>query len=166
MKKKLLEKTQNPVELFHQLVQKKFMVNKRVGRAGFKLTNSTFSGVSGDKSPSRSMGSPRSPRRRSPRKMLRISNPLLKLETDTTENTKEYNEVSLVIEQIEPSEEKLKIGAFKDVEFWFNKAYEASNLDQIEAAIDFYKHGLKVDSINLTLCYNMGVLFSHKNECK
>ena len=75
-----------------------------------------------------------------------------------------YDKVSLVIDEIAPLQERLKFDAFNDVEFWMNKAYECSLLNQLNAAVDFYKHGLKVDNLNPVVYYNIGAVFSQRNE--
>ena len=75
-----------------------------------------------------------------------------------------YDKVSLIIDEIAPLQERLKFDAFNDVEFWMNKAYECSILNQLNAAVDFYKHGLKVDNLNPVVYYNIGAVFSQRNE--
>lgn len=72
----------------------------------------------------------------------------------------------MVIDEIPPKESRVGVGAFKNVDFWMNKAYESSQLNQIDAAIDFYKHGLDVDGNNPLIYYNVGALFALKSYCK
>lgn len=102
--------------------------------------------------------------RKSPRKIVKpVVVPLI-IDNDSEEDHKDYEKVSMVIEEIPPFQRKIRIGAFKDVEFWINKAYEASSLNQPNAAIDFYKHGMRIEPLNPLLYYNIGALFSQKNE--
>ena len=72
--------------------------------------------------------------------------------------------MSIVIDEIPPTESRIGLGVFKNVDFWLTKAYEASNLNQFDAAIDFYRHGLRVDGNNPIIYYNIGALFSIKNQ--
>lgn len=74
--------------------------------------------------------------------------------------------MSIVIDEIPPTERRIGLGVFKNVDFWLTKAYEASNLNQFDAAIDFYRHGLRVDGNNPIIYYNIGALFSIKNQWK
>lgn len=71
-----------------------------------------------------------------------------------------------MIDEIPPAESRIGLSVFKNVDFWLTKAYEASNLNQLDAAIDFYRHGLRVDGNNPIIYYNIGALFSIKNQCK
>ena len=109
---------------------------------------------------------PRSPRKKSPTKVVKTSVEPLRIDNDSLEDSKKYEKVSLIIEEIPPLQERLKFDAFKDVEFWMNKGYEWSYLNQLNAAVDFYKHGLKVDSLNPVVYYNIGAVFSQRSEWK
>lgn len=102
---------------------------------------------------------------KSPRKQKNLV-PILKIDNDTQEDSSGYENVSYNIDPISPGERRVGFGAFKNVDFWMSKAHEATELNQIDAAIDFYRHGLGVDGNNPTIYYNIGALFSLKNQCK
>jgi hypothetical protein len=74
--------------------------------------------------------------------------------------------VSLVIDPISPKENRVGLEVFKNVDFWMTKAHESTELNQSDAAIDFYKQGIRFDGNNPTIYYNIGCVFAFKNSCK
>lgn len=71
----------------------------------------------------------------------------------------------LAVTQIVPDpNKKIKDNAFHDIEFWFSKGYAMQKKDGIEAALDYYLHGLRVNSSNFPCVYNLACVYATLNK--
>lgn len=168
---KVSDYTKNAKADYSEYVKQQYMRKHKVGKVFYgakspRKSNNGSPRKNDNDSPRKSMkGSPRKSTKGSPRKK-KLAKDFAFINADHKEDSSNYLSISIAMDEIEPEFQKYSIKAFKDVDFWFNKGYESSKLNHVDAAIDFYKNGLRIDSSNPIFYYNWGWLFNQINQCK
>eukprot|EP00347_Sterkiella_histriomuscorum_P001557 403371576 len=67
-------------------------------------------------------------------------------------------------ESIQPDNRKMKMQVFKDSDYWLSKGYTMQQTEGIEVALDYYKHGIRVNRQDHSCVYNLACVYSNLNK--
>ncbi|CDW89030.1 tpr domain containing protein [Stylonychia lemnae] len=76
----------------------------------------------------------------------------------------DYDFCNLLMEQIQPDNKKTRQQVFQDAEFWLTKGFLMQRSEGTEVALDYYKHGIRVNPWNFPCVYNLACVYSHLNQ--